>query len=299
MKNVRILAPRLCPVLPGLAVGFVALALASSSRAGVISVAPAADTRISSLNPDTNFGAGTDFVVGAQGNNVAGAINRALLQFPVAGSIPPGAVIRDATLSVNVWREPFSAVDSSFELHRILTPWEESQATWNISRAGVLWTGPGGVAGTDFAETPSSSQASGLANGPILFSNLGSDVQNWLDHPEQNYGWVMLSGSEDNRFTARRIFSREGSPAPVLQITFDLGLKFNAVSISGDLITLTFNAAANFSYIVQWTDRLIDPDWQELTHFDPNDQDSTLEVSDSTGNGPQRFYRIVQVPPAP
>jgi len=270
-----------------------------TGSAAVINISPVADTRITTLGADGNSGAGPDFVVGTQGDRAGGALNRALIRFRIAESLPAGAIVQDARLSLNITHQPITPESSNFELHRMLIAWEELEATWNIARADSPWSAPGGVAGADFSATASSSQFVGTTPGLVSFANLGREVQDWLDHPDSNFGWIILTDAEDTRFTARRINSREGSPSPTLEINFTLPLRINSIFASGDLITLSFSAVANAAYVVQWTDQLDNPDWQELTRFDPNDQDSTIEVSDSSSNGPQRFYRVCQVPASP
>jgi len=296
VRSALFTAPALYPLLASFCFVFAPL----SSRSAVVQIPAAADTRLSSLDPSSNFGSGVDFIVGSQGNNALGALNRSLLRFDLSGSIPAGSIIRDARLTVTVVKDPFAAQGSNFELHRMLVPWDEMQATWTISQTDVIWAAPGGLADTDFLGPATSSAPSGIGLNNISFSNLASDIQFWLDHPAtNNFGWMMLSDSEEVHFTARRIGSREGFAPPSLEVTFDAAFRIGSVSLSADLITLTFDAPANFTYIVQWTDALDNPDWQELERFDPSDTDQTLEALDSSGNGPQRFYRVLQTTSPP
>jgi hypothetical protein len=50
-----------------------------------------------------------------------------------------------------------------------------------------------------------------------------TDVQGWLHHPSDNFGWLLL-GNEDASRTAKRFDSRENSTAnnrPMLAITYN------------------------------------------------------------------------------
>jgi len=47
-----------------------------------------------------------------------------------------------------------------------------------------------------------------------------ADVQSWVDNPASNFGWMLMSESEDVPGTARRFGSRETSPVPTLVVTF-------------------------------------------------------------------------------
>jgi spore coat protein A len=181
--------------------------------------------------PDNSSGACDSIFAGTTDNNFA---RRALLWFDVGAQIPPGATINDITLSMAVTRGSNHA-DSIFSLHRVITPWGEGtngcgvrgggqgepavngSATWNSAEAGVT---PWGNAGGDFDATASGST---LINNttPVWSSTAAmvSDVQDWLDNPATNYGWVLI-GDEANPTAARRFDSREGGSPPSLVVDF-------------------------------------------------------------------------------
>jgi hypothetical protein len=57
-------------------------------------------------------------------------------------------------------------------------------------------------------------------------SNAGlvADMQAWVDSPATNFGWILISESEETSGTARRFGAREnGSTAPALVVTFTPG----------------------------------------------------------------------------
>ena len=92
-------------------------------------------------------------------------------------------------------------------------------ATWLYRHAfSVPWAAPGGAPDTDYAGQFSSS-ALVYDRGRYHFEgtlDMVHDVQSWLDHPESNYGWMLMAENEDTPFTARRFGSREDPTSPPL-----------------------------------------------------------------------------------
>src|SRR5260221_1343463 len=87
-----------------------------SLRAATVTLTPVADTTLFQHNPENNLGAEPTLASGA----TAGAlINRALLKFDIAGSIPSNATIRNVTLTLTVTRT-IATQPSLFDLHRVL-----------------------------------------------------------------------------------------------------------------------------------------------------------------------------------
>jgi len=139
--------------------------------------------------------------------------------------------------------------DSTFCLHQVLQPWGEGtkthdgtpelpispglgnlattgDGTWNDRFFGMSapWASPGGAPGIDFVGGASADIDMG-GTGDYTFTGqpgLVSDVQNWVDHPTLNFGWMLMSDSENTRHTARAFASREDlfGQAPILSIEF-------------------------------------------------------------------------------
>jgi hypothetical protein len=150
-------------------------------------------------------------------------------------------------------REPReNSTGSSFSLHRVLRPWGEGtkthdgtpdqpispglggpatagDATWNdrFFGGGSPWTVPGGAIGVDYSGARSAElEMGGTFNSPYTFASdpaLVNDVQFWLDHPESNFGWMLVSDFEDIHSTARTFASREDlyDRAPRLDVQFE------------------------------------------------------------------------------
>ncbi len=168
------------------------------------------------------------------GSTATGEIRRALLAFDVAGSIPSGARILGATLTLHVTRTIAGPEDVS--LHRLLAAWGEGtshafgqegagapatpgDATWiHTFYPGLFWALPGG----DYAGTASATTSVGFT-GPFTWTStrVVADVQEWLDAPAANFGWIVI-GQEQGIATTKRFGSRNGTPVlrPTLTITY-------------------------------------------------------------------------------
>jgi hypothetical protein len=223
-----------------------ALLLLSTTAIGFgqsIELRPVADTSLSETVPNNNLGAATFTTAGVTQNNTR---TRALYQFDIAGSIPANSLITSAELLLEITRQPADGYAiGTFGLHRVLVPWGEGnkvaanpnfpgqgapatlgEATWLSSIHGAtLWSLPGGAPGVDFVASSSASQVVySIANSPYSFGltvQLAGDVQYWLDHPAENFGWMLIDEAESVAFTARRFGSREGGVnAPKLLIQY-------------------------------------------------------------------------------
>jgi hypothetical protein len=203
--------------------------------AATASLTPSADTTLWQTDANNNLGGNTDFVAGTTRNLQR---SRGLLLFNVAGAIPVGATINSVTLTLTVVKVSNSGgAGSTFELHRVLQSWGEgdnttrrgsaanaNEASWNNRFApSTPWSIAGAASPLDFAATVSGTRAvTGLGAYPFASTaNMVADVQNWLNVPASNFGWLLESQSEGTPKTARRFASREASTGrPTLVIDF-------------------------------------------------------------------------------
>ncbi len=176
-------------------------------------------------------GLGAGIFAGVNANNEK---RRALVRFDVAGSLPAGAKVLAASLTVNVVQST-AFLPVNVAGHRVLQAWGEGtsialggggggapstagDATWLHSLyPSTFWS----TAGGDFTATPSftmSTPSFGLGTSPIAPGTV-IDVQFWLDNPAQNFGWLLKT---DELFpsTARRMDSRQGTVKPSLSVTY-------------------------------------------------------------------------------
>jgi PEP-CTERM motif-containing protein len=213
-----------------------------SAFAASTTLTPSADATL--FETETNNSAGGDgfFISGTTQNRTR---NRALLQFDIASAVPAGSQITGIGLQLEVTRVPGCGFEPSlFGFHRVLRSWGEGDtivienmggqgapaapgdATWNNRFHDTQpWGVPGGAPGIDYVPDFSGSV---FLFGTDVYSvegtpNMLSDVQYWLDNPQANFGWMLISTSEDLPFTARRFASSEdpNGGGPVMFIDYE------------------------------------------------------------------------------
>lgn len=284
---------------------------------------PSSDTTLFESSPGDNMGGWTHVSSGTTGSAADRTRNRGLFRFDVAGALPNHAKITRATLNLYVVRVPGDMgggrpASSNFLLHRVSKPWGEGnklgdrgfpadpdEATWNYRFApnskgvgGVTWTAPGAASSVDFSPVVSASQ-SVSGQGPYEFgssSNLVADVQTWLNDPSSNFGWILISQSENTAKTARGFGSREDRDhPPILAVEYVTAAapRIERVEKNGGKFELLFGAEAGQSYVVQFRSSLSVAGWLTLTNINAQAVSTNILVSDPISLG-QRFYRIVK-----
>lgn len=187
------------------------------------------DTDIQALSN----GAGQYLVSGGSSGSISA--RRALLAFDLqSAGIPEGATIIDAVLTLNV-AESFGNM-LTVGLHPVSKSWGEAasdapgneldgtaalagDATWLFSQFdSTAWALPGG----DFGGASATTQVA--AQGAWQWSGGGvvADVQQWLNQPETNHGWLLRSS--ESAGDVRTFHSRNSAnPAlqPLLEITYE------------------------------------------------------------------------------
>ncbi len=210
------------------------LALGSSAFADVLVLDPSQDNTLYEQTAGATSNAIGEYVFTGTTNN--GRIRRALLQFDVDGNIPAGSTINSVSLKLTM--SMTIAGNQSVRMHRTSASWGEGisdapgeegggdasspgDATW-IHRmyTGTFWNNQGG----DFSATVSATQTVG-GNGAYTWSaaQLATDVQDMLDNPGGNFGWLLKHSNEVPNPTAKRYGSRENpvaSSRPKLTIDF-------------------------------------------------------------------------------
>ncbi|MCZ6777251.1 MAG: DNRLRE domain-containing protein [Ignavibacteria bacterium] len=206
----------------------------------VVQLTPVKDnTLYEDLGGSLSNGAGDHFFAGrTTGLLGAPLIRRGLLAFNIADSITAGSTIDSVVLRLHMSRTNFVAGPRTVELRRVLSNWGEgashavlqegqgapampNDATWIHTFFNTnFWSTPGG----DFSNTASASQS--VSN--IGFYTWGStsqmvaDVQDWLDNPTTNFGWLVL-GDESSPTTTKRFDSRQNpveADRPVLTVAY-------------------------------------------------------------------------------
>lgn len=196
----------------------------AGARADTISLNPIADTSLQEAFPDDNLGSGNTLTAGTRRR---GGATRALLLFNISGALPVNATVTSASLQITVTATPAGGANSTFDLEPVTSAWGEGdgsdrgggslatsgQASWNDNEGpGSPWGTPGG----DFTGVPVASTFI-TSDGTYLFAStpaMVSSVQDWLAHPNSNFGWILLSESESTLTSIRRFASREDPNTP-------------------------------------------------------------------------------------
>ncbi|MBW2286700.1 MAG: thrombospondin type 3 repeat-containing protein [Deltaproteobacteria bacterium] len=166
-------------------------------------------------------GSGSVFFAGRTGQG-SGSVRRALLLFDVADALPGGAQVTGARLELSL--TPSNRQSVALGLYRVTAAWGEGAAASSGGRGATAtpgdstwlhsfydtnrWANRGG----DF-EAPSSAISTVEDAGWYSWGStpaLVADVQNWLDAPASNHGWILLGGEGAPR-TAKSFDSRESA----------------------------------------------------------------------------------------
>ncbi|PTX53681.1 YD repeat-containing protein, partial [Melghirimyces profundicolus] len=151
----------------------------------------AADTTIASGQPDQNH----DVLAGHPwlevGNNSSTYGNaRAILKFNT-DTLPADADILDAEL--NLWTSETYGSGGTYDLHALTTDFVEMEATWNNADAATPWTTGGGG---DYDAAVSDSVSSITSDPKWHRWNAGTIVQQWVDDPASNHGFLVKRNDE-------------------------------------------------------------------------------------------------------
>lgn len=289
-------------------------------RAAMINLPSVADTTLSETYPDNNLGGLRFFNSGTTQN---GYKNRGLIRFNPSAAIPARSKITSAKLVLEISgipNEPPPASDMG--LHRVLQSWGEgnklsptncnscagqgslattNEATWfhRFAFTTNTWSAPGMAATNDYVALASSSTTIyDFTYSPYEFisnARMISDVQYWLDNPNQNFGWALVCEAEDSPFTARRFGSHEDFlNAPRLEVDYLPPPQILSVSKQTNQFTLTFAGEAGQNYVVEYRDLLsTNANWSVLTNIGPLADTTEVVVIDSLPlSNPDRFYRV-------
>jgi hypothetical protein len=160
---------------------------------------------------------------------------RAVLAFDIASLVPPGSRISRVSLAMTV--SMTIAGTQPVNLHRLNSDWGEGNSDAGSGRDGAgISARPGDAtwihtfspdrrwttAGGDFEAAADATAQVASATGVWESAAMIARVQQWLDQPASNRGWIVI-GNETRATTAKRFDSREApnaSSRPSLTIEF-------------------------------------------------------------------------------
>ncbi len=171
------------------------------------------------------------------GKDQQGRNRRALMKFDVASMIPAGATIISASLTLTQSRDKNHT--QTVSIHKLTSDWGEGSsnasgqegggatpiapdATWQMRMSPTTaWSTAGGDF-NPFASSSTTVMAPDVAYTWPSTTMTVSDVQDWVNNPANNHGWILINNEAVNT-TAKRFNSRENSNAssrPTLTITY-------------------------------------------------------------------------------
>jgi hypothetical protein len=224
---------RLCLPISAWVLFIIVLTGASKSIADTILIEASRDnTLYETTEGSLSNGSGDYLFVGSTSTNHA---RRAVIAFDNLSSIPAGSIVDSVRLHLQLSRE--ASPSTTLSVWRLVSDWGEGasdaageegggasamegDATWiHAFFDSQTWLSPGG----DFMEIASAQlQVDAIGNYTVESTEaLVNDVQDWLDDPEVNFGWILTANESST--SAKRFNSREKLDAamgPVLEVTY-------------------------------------------------------------------------------
>jgi hypothetical protein len=149
------------------------------------------DNYTQSSGPTLNFGGNERMRVTAYAE--LGDTQRGYIKFDLT-SIPAGTVIRKATLSLYSYdTTKMNGSTGYYAAHRITRSWGEMIMNWTLADTGANWTTPGG----DFEPAADALSPKYAPKVPSWYQwDLTTRVQEWINSPAGNYGWLIKAQNE-------------------------------------------------------------------------------------------------------
>jgi autotransporter-associated beta strand protein len=238
---------------------FTLLTVASTaSRAGQVEIGAAQDATLLGGNDalTNNSLADPGLFVGTDGEDNP---KRGLIEFNIAGAVPAGAMITGVQLQLTVgqvagsgggrtggtdgpetislfdesqaWGQPTNFPGAtSFGGHGHGAAPDAGDATWNYAFYGnTLWSTSGGNWTASLADHADASVTGTLTSFTWSSAAMVTDVQNWLNNPAANFGWIIKNADETDQTDFRAFWSAQGAAAnnnpaiaPQLSITYTI-----------------------------------------------------------------------------
>jgi hypothetical protein len=205
-----------------------------------VDLTPSKDNTI--FQNSTTLSAGGQIGVFVGANNSASPARRGLMQFDVAGGLPAGVTIVDASLTLTL-EMANNATARQISLYRLGSEWGEGtagagtlggggspvadgDATWTEAKHNqVNWTAGGDII-TPATASASLSVVGSTANTTYTWTSAGllNDVKDWYANPSTNFGWDLVNADEGITQSVKVFYSKEYTTntafRPKLTITY-------------------------------------------------------------------------------
>ena len=188
----------------------------------------AIDTKLQSDDAEANFGDDESLFV--DGSPFYSTVMRWDLT-----AIAPGIEVVAAQMTVDV----VNPTSDSYEIHPVLRPWDEGNATWTMATSGAPWATAGAEFSVDALDA--ASVAAGLGesmgtltggvNGPasVVFTEAGRQwLARWINEPASNHGFVIQNFADaQDGLDFRSSEALEPALRPRLDLTYRMAHHVN------------------------------------------------------------------------
>lgn len=147
---------------------------------------------------------------------------RALLKFDLS-SLPKSKIIVDkAELTIKTNSNHYGDGAKNIKIHKITSPWVVFQNGWYVSSNTSSWNNPGGDYDLNTI-TPKTATVDILPNSTITIELDTKVVQDWMEHPETNYGIIFIGANEFIKDNYAEIYpsgASDPSNRPMLKVYY-------------------------------------------------------------------------------
>ncbi len=174
----------------------------SSPPGGAVLIS-SADTYVDKSNANNNYGTNKEMNTNPGQNNSTNYTSYSLVQFDLS-SIPAGATINSASLTLDITSDR-NKLDHVDEIHRLLTPWTETGATWNTRDGVAPWAGGSAFSASDYDGTIYATIVPPSPKGNVT-RDVTALVQNWITNGAPNDGLGIIStgaNKEDAKYATK------------------------------------------------------------------------------------------------
>jgi hypothetical protein len=248
------------------------------------------DAYIHQENPTYNYGNSSPLIVDSDDPYNSDNDVSALLSWDLS-SVPAGSILESASITVYVEDETASGSEG-FDMYAIIQSWTEGTGDGAVTENGVTWNTydginawPGGAGGAGDMEdnvlasfTPSTT---GTYTVNINSSGIAA-IQQWIDLPESNNGFMIHAGTETNGMD---ISSGEGATIanrPKLTLTYSVPTSDPVIITSVSSLPAFQSQPATTSEVTSYTVRAMNLE-QNMVITSPSD--FQISTSSSTGFG--------------
>lgn len=256
------------------------------------------DTHIQQNTPTTNFGTVASFNCQSA---TSGQITRALMKFTGLTSISGPVSVSSAVLTLR--NRDAAASSRTLQVRRLLSAFDELQASWNNRLTGTAWATAGVLGGSDVDASilatgtmPTASETNFTVSG----ASLAQYVQDVINGVIVDHGLLLNVIDDTTTFDSipRRIGAKDNATAairPYLTVTYTVitppNITVDDISVNNLSGTATFTISLNASFASPVTvygkttdDTATSPDDftalpLELVTFAPGETTKTVEVT--------------------